>query len=172
MTPAGSDRVRRPQSEPPLQEIEARLRALGDSAPVLLWMSARDGRCIFFNQRWLEFSGRTMDDEIGEGWAELIHPEDDRDSLEQEQRQLKRLHDVTGGLRLPGDAFDSGGSQLRNAEARSDDGNAAADGGAKVVQCALRGDGFLRHRGAGRQQHQREKKKHGVAGLFSTECHV
>jgi PAS domain S-box-containing protein len=59
-----------------LEESEARFRVLGDSAPVLLRMSGRDARCVFFNQGWLEFTGRSMDRVLGYGWAEDVHPED------------------------------------------------------------------------------------------------
>jgi len=65
---------RRLQAE--LAESEARFRILGDSAPVMLWMSGRDARCTFFNQRWLEFTGRTMAAELGDGWVESVHPEE------------------------------------------------------------------------------------------------
>jgi PAS domain S-box-containing protein len=65
------DRVRQE-----LGETEARFRNMADAAPVLLWMSGADGLCTFFNQRWLAFTGRTMEQELGAGWAENVHVED------------------------------------------------------------------------------------------------
>jgi PAS domain S-box-containing protein len=59
-----------------LAESEARFRAMADHAPVLLWMARPDGLCEFFNQGWLEFTGRTLAEELGNGWAEGVHPED------------------------------------------------------------------------------------------------
>jgi PAS domain S-box-containing protein len=58
------------------EETESRFRTLADCAPVLLWMSGEDGLCDFFNQGWLKFTGRTLERELGNGWAEGIHPED------------------------------------------------------------------------------------------------
>jgi PAS domain S-box-containing protein len=49
---------------------------VADDAPVMLWLAGRDGRRTFFNKRWLEFTGRTMADELGDGWAASIPNED------------------------------------------------------------------------------------------------
>lgn len=59
-----------------VRESEARFRLMADSAPVMLWESGTDSECDFFNQRWLEFTGRPLEKELGVGWAEGVHAED------------------------------------------------------------------------------------------------
>ncbi|MFL6553590.1 MAG: PAS domain-containing protein, partial [Chthoniobacterales bacterium] len=62
------------QSE--LRESESRFRIVADAAPVLIWMAGVDKLCTFFNKPWLQFTGRSIDQELGNGWAEGVHHDD------------------------------------------------------------------------------------------------
>ncbi|MGE5659147.1 MAG: PAS domain S-box protein [Actinomycetota bacterium] len=66
----------RKQAEEALRESEARFRHLADGAPMLVWMSGTDKLCNYFNQSWLTFTGRTMEQELGNGWTEGLHSDD------------------------------------------------------------------------------------------------
>jgi two-component system, chemotaxis family, CheB/CheR fusion protein len=61
-----------------LYESEERFRYMADTAPVMIWVAGTDKGCTFFNKSWLAFTGRTMQQELGDGWALSLHP-DDRD---------------------------------------------------------------------------------------------
>ena len=69
-------RRNRRRAENSLRESEERFRVMADTAPVMVWRSGPDQRCDFFNQPWLEFRGRRLQDEMGEGWTEGVHPDD------------------------------------------------------------------------------------------------
>lgn len=59
-----------------LEENEALYRDMTNNGQALIWIADRNKQCVFFNQPWLEFTGRTLEQEQGEGWAEGVHPDD------------------------------------------------------------------------------------------------
>ncbi len=72
----------RKRAEKLLLESEERFRLVADTAPVLIWMSGTDKLCNFFNHGWLNFTGRALTDELGEGWVSDVHPDDLQRCLE------------------------------------------------------------------------------------------
>ena len=59
-----------------VRETEELFRRVANTAPVMVWMSGVDKLCNYFNQRWLQFTGKSLESELGNGWAEGVHPED------------------------------------------------------------------------------------------------
>ena len=66
----------RTRAEEQLRESEERFRMLANTIPALVWMCDEQNRCTYFNRRWLEFTGRTVEQELGQRWMEGIHPDD------------------------------------------------------------------------------------------------
>jgi PAS domain S-box-containing protein len=70
------DITRRIQSETKIKEQEFQFHMLADSGLALIWTSGLDKLCNYFNEPWLKFTGRTLEQEMGNGWAEGVHPDD------------------------------------------------------------------------------------------------
>ena len=66
----------RKQAEAALRESEDRFRQLVNNTPVLIWMADQEGRYTYVNDSWLTFTGRTREQELGQGWMDNLHPDD------------------------------------------------------------------------------------------------
>jgi PAS domain S-box-containing protein len=69
-------RATRRKAEGKLKESEQRFRLVANTAPVMIWTTGTDKLCNYVNKPWLDFTGRTFEQELGSGWAESIHSED------------------------------------------------------------------------------------------------
>lgn len=98
--PAPSPDARQPRSDA--------FRALADTVPVLLWIADDDGRYVYLNERWSEFTGRAPGSDLGDGWRDRVHPHDIGRFLITFRRALRardgfdaeyRLRDADGNYR-------------------------------------------------------------------------
>ena len=71
-----SDITDRKKAEIALAESELHFRNLSNSGQALIWTSKEDTLCDYFNEPWLDFTGRTLEQELGKGWIEGVHAED------------------------------------------------------------------------------------------------
>lgn len=70
------DVTRRKRIEAAVRESEAQFHMMADTAPVMVWMAGPDTKCTFVNKRWLEFTGRTIEQELGDTWVTAVHQDD------------------------------------------------------------------------------------------------
>ncbi|KAF0202309.1 MAG: PAS/PAC sensor hybrid histidine [Bacteroidetes bacterium] len=71
-----NDITERKKAEAALRESEIQYRNLANSGSALIWTSGLDKLCNYFNDPWLKFTGRTLQQEMGNGWTEGVHPDD------------------------------------------------------------------------------------------------
>ena len=69
-------REARRRAETALRESEEQFRAMAEGLPQLVWMCRPDGAFVYFNQRWVNYTGLTLDESYGDGWRKPFHPDD------------------------------------------------------------------------------------------------
>jgi PAS domain S-box-containing protein len=94
------DVTKRKIAEEELRESEERFRTVANAAPVMIWMSGPDKLCTFFNKGWLDFTGRSLEQELGNGWAEGVHREDIDRCLDVYQNSFNARESFTMEYRL------------------------------------------------------------------------
>ncbi|HEY8226802.1 MAG TPA: sigma 54-interacting transcriptional regulator [Pyrinomonadaceae bacterium] len=73
---ASSDITEITQAQQALRESEERFRNMADTAPVMIWVADQSKRSTYYNKQWLDFTGHTMEEELANGWAKAVHPDD------------------------------------------------------------------------------------------------
>ena len=77
-----TDITQRRRTEQSVRDAQDRFRLLADTAPAMLWVTERDGRCTFLSRGWYEFTGQTEANGLGFGWLDAVHPDDRESSRE------------------------------------------------------------------------------------------
>jgi PAS domain S-box-containing protein len=90
----------RKQHEAVLRESEERFRLMADSAPTMIWMSETNKLCNFFSRGWLNFTGRSLEQELGKGWTSGVHPDDLQRCLATYSSAFDARHDFEMEYRL------------------------------------------------------------------------
>jgi PAS domain S-box-containing protein len=88
------------QSAQVVRESEERFRLVANTAPVMIWMGGTDRLCTYVNQPWLEFTGRPLEAELGNGWVEGVHNEDLKRCLETYSKAFDHRHSFEMEYRL------------------------------------------------------------------------
>ncbi len=88
------------EKEAILRNSEEHYHALADNGQALIWMCGPDGHCNYFNQPWLSFTGRTLEQENGNGWLQGVHPDDLEQCLATDAKALGKREEFSMVYRL------------------------------------------------------------------------
>ena len=94
------DITERKKAEETLLESEVRFRSLADNAPVMIWMSDTNNIRIYYNRRWLEFTGRTLQQELSYNWLDAVHSQDKEQVSNNYNNAYKEKKEFNGEFRL------------------------------------------------------------------------
>jgi len=94
------DITERQRATEEVRASEERFRVMADTAPVMIWVAGPDGLVTFFNVPWLRFTGRPLDQELGDGWAAGVHPDDRSRCLSTYRAALQARRDFTMEYRV------------------------------------------------------------------------
>jgi diguanylate cyclase (GGDEF)-like protein/PAS domain S-box-containing protein len=75
---AGEMVLQRTQSALELRTSLHEFRTLAEAMPQIVWIAGADGKCIYFNQQWMDYTGLTLEESLGEGWIKPFHPDDQK----------------------------------------------------------------------------------------------
>jgi len=101
------DVTERKRMETALQESETEFGILAEAVPQMVWITRADGWNIYFNQHWMDYTGLTLEESLGDGWNKPFHPDDRQRSWDAWQRATKTIgvYSIEARLRRADGAF-------------------------------------------------------------------
>ena len=83
-----------------MPESEELFKLVANAAPVLVWMADTSKHCTYFNRRWLDFTGKSLESELGNGWADGVHADDLQSCLTTYEQAFDRREEFKVEYRL------------------------------------------------------------------------